>query len=123
MTLEFEWQTGNTPDEMQDALREFANVLEEELLNEFEDLMETLRKRVQGLAPVDTGKLENSYSEDVEKLTGAIEGTIETSVEYAPFQEFLEYGKSHLGPAFEGAKPLLEKHVEKAWNRAVKKVS
>ncbi|KDE59823.1 hypothetical protein EL22_16995 [Halostagnicola sp. A56] len=123
MTLEFEWQTGNTPGEMQDALREFAEILEEELLNEFEDLMETLRKRVQGLAPVDTGKLKSSYEEDVEKLTGEIEGTVETDVEYAPFQEFLEYGKSHLGPAFEGAKPLLETHVEKAWERAVREVS
>ena len=123
MTLEFQWQTGHTPNEMQDALREFADTLEEELLDEFDDLMESIRKRVQDLAPVDTGQLQDSYSEDVEKLTGAIEGTISTPTSYAPFQEFLEYGTAHLGPAFEEAKPLLEKHVEKAWNRAVKKVS
>lgn len=121
--ITLEWERGHSPEDMQEALQEFADVFERELLREFEDLMESVRETVQSLAPVDTGALRDSYEEDVEKLTGHLEGTVETDIEYAPFQEFLEYGTEHLGPAFQQAKQPLEKHVERAWNRAVRRVS
>lgn len=121
--LTLEWERGHAPEDMQEALREFADVFERELLNEFEDLMESVRETVQSLAPVDTGQLRESYSEDVEDLTGRLKGTVETTTPYAPFQEFLEYGTEHLGPAFQQAKEPLKQHAERAWNRAVRRVS
>lgn len=123
MAIEFEFSAGDAPGDMKRALRKFADTVEEELLDEFEDMMETIRKRVQDLAPVDTGRLRASYEDMVEKISAGIEGKVETDVPYAPFQEFLEYGKSHLGPAFEEAKPIFENGVESAWNRAVRRMS
>jgi hypothetical protein len=123
MDMDFEWERGNTPDDMQRALRAFADAVERELLEEFEPMMEDIRETVQDNAPVDTGRLRESYSEMVQTIKDGIQGKVQTEVPYAPFQEFLEYGTPHLGPAFEEAKPILEAHVEAAWNRAVRRVS
>lgn len=123
VAIELSWERGHTPEEAQEALNEFADVFEDELINQFEDLMEAVRQTVQDLAPVDTGDLRDSYEEDVETLTGIVRGTVSTEIEYAPFQEFLEYGTEHVGPAFQQAKQPLEEHAERAWNRAVRRVS
>ena len=121
--ITLEWDRNHAPEDMQEDLQEFADVFEQELVDEFEDLMESVRETVQDLAPVDTGTLRDSYEEDVEELTGRLKGTVETTTPYAPFQEFLEHGTEHLGPAFQQAKQPLEEHVERAWNRAVRRVS
>ena len=123
MSIEIEWQRGSAPVDAQDALDEFIKAFETELLDQFEELMEDVRQTVQSLAPVDTGQLRDSYEEDVEQLTDVIRGQVSTGVEYAPFQEFLELGIEHVGPAFQQAKQPLEEHAERAWNRAVRRVS
>jgi len=123
MQVTIEWENGQGPDDFADAVEEFAETVHDELLDEFEPMMESIREEVQNLAPVDTGKLRDSYEEDVERLTDRVRGRVGTDVEYAPFQEFLEFGIEHLAPGLELAKDILENHVEKAWNRAVKEVS
>ena len=62
-------------------------------------------------APVDTGRLKGSISNRVESKAGYIEGTIGTSVDYAPHQEYgtsKQRGKPFLRPALAQAKPKIK---------------
>jgi hypothetical protein len=107
---------------MEQALRRFANEIEKELLDEWEDLLETVRQLTQEKAPVDTGRLRDSYEDMVEWVKRTVlEGSVSTKVPYAAFQEFIY--TPHMGPAFEESKPKIRSHIEAAWNRAVRSVS
>lgn len=128
MDTDFEWERGSDPPVMQDTLGEFIETLGEELEDAIDRLMDDVLQTVQRLVNVDTKKLRDSYETEVrEAMESAfglvIEGIVESEVEYAPFQEFLNTGKPHVAPAIEEHRRALEKEGTKAWNNAVRRVS
>ena len=102
MRLLIENNLGEVTGEMRKRIDHWLDVTLWKLAND-------IRETTQDLAPVDTGRLEQSYK--VKKLTrtsGTLRGyTVETNVPYAPYQEFGFWqrngvwnpGNPHLGPA------------------------
>ncbi|QLG63083.1 HK97 gp10 family phage protein [Halorarum salinum] len=124
MDIEFEWEQGQAPPDMKRALQQFENVLEDELGSAAERLIEEIHEDVEDLAPVDTGELRDSYEHEVEQILGAIiEARVYSDVEHAPYQEFMDIGTPHVGPALEKHKKTFEDEAESAWNTAVRRVS
>lgn len=122
MEISLEWEKGESPADFQDSLDEFVDAIEEEFENEWDDFAATFRKRTQQNAPVDTGRLRDSYEEMVEWITRhVLEGSVESKIPYAAFQEFIY--TPHIAPAMASSKDDFQKHCENAWNRAVKRVS
>lgn len=128
MDTDFEWVRGSDPPVMQETLGEFIDALGDELEDAIDRLMGDVLQTVQRLVNVDTGRLRESYETEVREAMEAafglvIEGIVESEVEYAPFQEFLETGKPHVAPAIEEHRDALEKEGTKAWNNAVRRAS
>jgi hypothetical protein len=124
MNIEFEWEQGNAPADMQDALQEFEDVLVDEIETAAQRVIDQVHDDVEELAPVDTGELRDSYETEVEEILGAIiEARVFSEVEHAPYQEFMDIGTPHVGPALEQNKDVFEDEAEKAWNNAVRGVS
>ncbi|ELZ48982.1 hypothetical protein C464_06210 [Halorubrum coriense DSM 10284] len=128
MDTDFRWVRGSDPPVMQETLDEFIAALGEELEDAIDRLMGDVLQTVQRLVNVDTGQLRASYETEVREAMEAafglvIEGIVESDVEYAPFQEFLDTGKPHVAPAIEEHRGALEDEGTKAWNNAVRRVS
>lgn len=124
MEIEFDWESGHAPGDMVDELRAFEDALDDELESAAERLAESIHDDIEALAPVDTGQLRDSYKDEVKQvMEKVIEARVKTGVEYAPFQEFLDIGTPHVGPALEKNKETLEDEAEAAWNAAVQEVS
>jgi len=122
MGVDFDWR-GRGPAGMIADLTDFEDVLLEEIESEAETLADSLLDDTQEKAPVDTGALRESYESEIEEvLRGLIEVRVTTSTSYAPYQEFLESGTPHVGPALEQNKQTFEDAAEGAWNSAVRRV-
>ncbi|GAB7010462.1 HK97 gp10 family phage protein [Halorubrum trueperi] len=123
MDSDFEW-LGSGPAGMIDDLLNFEEILIEEISEEAEDLADSLLDDTQDLAPVDTGELRDSYEREIEEVLEAIiEVRVVTRVEHAPYQEFMDIGTPHVGPALEKNKSTFEDAAERAWNSAVRRIS
>jgi len=121
--VEFEWLADEGPEEFIDALNVFQATLQSEIEKAAERVIEQIHDDVEELAPVDTGKLRDSYETEVEAVLEAmIEARVTTDVEYAPYQEFMDIGTPHVGPALEKNKDVFEDEAETAWNNTVRKV-
>jgi hypothetical protein len=128
MDTDFQWVRGSDPPVMQETLGEFIDALGNELEDAIDRLMGDVLQTLQRLVNVDTGQLRESYETEVrEAMESAfglvIEGIVESDVEYAPFQEFLDTGKPHVAPAIEEHRDALEKEGTNAWNNAIKEVT
>lgn len=124
MEIEFDWESGHAPDDMQEDLQEFEGVLDDELEAAAGRVAEAIHDDVEVLAPVDTGQLRDSYEDEVKQvMEKVIEARVFSDVEYAPYQEFMDIGTPHVGPALEKNKATLEAEAEAAWNNAVQEVS
>lgn len=124
MEFEFEWRTGEEPEDMQEAIRRFESILEDELESAAERIIEDIHDDVEDLAPVDTGELRDSYKHEIEHVLEAmIEARVFSDVEHAPYQEFMDIGTPHVGPALEQNKETFEAEAETAWNSAVRRAS
>ncbi|WEL29851.1 HK97 gp10 family phage protein [Haloferax volcanii] len=122
--VDFEWERGHEPEDMQDALQKFESVLDDEVSAAAERIIENVLDDVQELAPVDTGELRDSYQTETERILEAIiEARVFSDVEHAPYQEFMDIGTPHVGPALEKNKETFESEAEKAWNAAVREVT
>ena len=128
MDVQFDWERGRDPEVFQETLDNFVDELADELDEAIERLMDDVLETVRKLSPVDTGTLRASYETEVrEAMESAmglvVEGIVETGVEYAPFQEFLETGTAHVAPAIEQHREDLEREAQRAWDNAVRTVS
>lgn len=128
MDTDFEWKDGSDPPVMQETLSEFIDALADELEDAIDRLMDDVLQTVQRLVNVDTGRLRESYETEVREametaLGLVIQGIVESDVEYAPFQEFLNTGKPHVAPAIEEHRGALKKEGTTAWNNAVRRVA
>ena len=122
MDITFDWEQGEAPPDMQEALQAFEELLNDELGSAAERVIEAIHDDVEKLAPVDTGELRDSYRHEVEHILGAIiEARVISDVEHAPYQEFMDIGTPHVGPALEQNKATFEDEAEKAWNTAVRR--
>lgn len=122
MPIDFEWD-GRGPAAMIGDLTGFEDVLIEEITSEAEELADSLLDDTQDLAPVDTGELRDSYETEIEEVLGAIiEVRVRSDVEHAPYQEFMDIGTPHVGPALEQNKDTFDDAAERAWNSAVRRM-
>lgn len=122
MAVDIDWR-GRGPAEMIADLSGFEDVLLEEVNAEAEELADSLLDDTQDHAPVDTGELRDSYETEIEEILEAIlEVRVRSDVEHAPYQEFMDIGTPHVGPALEQNKSTFEEAAERAWNSAVRRV-
>ena len=122
MAVDIDWR-GRGPAGMIADLTGFEDVLLEEVNAEAEELADSLLDDTQDHAPVDTGELRDSYETEIEEILEAIlEVRVRSDVDHAPYQEFMDIGTPHVGPALEQNKSTFEDAAERAWNSAVRRV-
>lgn len=114
------------PVEVSENFDEFQRVLASELEEALEDVVDTVGSEAQANAPVDTGRLRDEISWQVERIAEAlIEGQIESG---APYSAFVEFGtiymepNSFMSPALDGNRDWIVQRVETAIENAIQRV-
>lgn len=98
MDVDLEWET--EPGEIAARFRDLERALDRRMGDAADDAGARLRGAAQTRAPVDTGRLQSSIEEAVERIGRAVvRVALGTNVHYAPHQEF--------GTKFMEAQPFL----------------
>ena len=113
-------------EELQEALKEFADDWEEIAGDALSPGLATLESAAKQLAPVDTGALMSSIGSEIARTVGSeIVGKVGSNIDYASYQEYgtkYQSGKPYLRPALEKNLGKVVKQFEEGIVKALKRL-
>ena len=104
-------------------LNSLGEDVNEAVYNGVDTTIKAITRDAKLLAPVDTGTLRNSISDEIEKTTDSITGVSGTNIEYAVYQEL---GTSkmaahpYLEPSFQANKLSLIPNIQEEMKKKIK---
>ena len=104
-------------------LNSLGEDVNEAVYNGVDTTIKAITRDAKLLAPVDTGTLRNSISDEIEKSENTITGVSGTNIEYAVYQEL---GTSkmaahpYLGPSFQANKLSLVSNIQTEMKKKIK---